>query len=301
MMSVSFSQRDVANFGSAVASYLDKHKDKLDGYSWGMSNGCVDAARKLELLSIDQVQGGFKETLQLREAVAQRVLSIKDDDSNRMEKLVILADFVIRDWGALSSNKPETIKKYVDRLTGAAISLNQISSYQDLLDVVEPASRRNLFDFSGIASWSKWISFVWGDWALIYDARIAFALNAIHFMSRVDAAVLPEPTGRNALLTQFNAQSLAAFGLISLKNKNSKQADVAIAEVEELKKLLKSTTVRKNETYAYYLEVMTYAHNQLWAKATTTPPLLYTEMLLFMISVEDVAKDFTNEMLVRLT
>lgn len=297
-MSATFNQRHIEIFGDAVASYLEDHRGKLDCYSWDISDICVEKARALSLLSDEEIKGGFKETIQLREAVSQQVNALKEDDPDRRAKLIILADFVIRGWGALGGNKSDTIEKYVNRFTGNGVSVDEIHSYQDLLEAVKPMAKGQLFKFDGVASWSKWLSFVWSDWALIYDARIAFALNAIHFIQSVDAPVLPEPDGRNALLKQFNAQSTAALSRLALASNQSDDVKVEIETAADIKKMMSSAVVRKADTYIYYLEIMTHAHKQLWPNPEDVS-LLHTEMLLFMLSVEDVVKDFAEKILVR--
>lgn len=54
--------------------------------------------------------------------------------------------------------------------------------------------------------------------------------------------------------------------------------------------------VSDQDAYAYYLDVME-AHQQLWQDDR---PLAHTEMLLFKISIIEVAQDFVSGMLERL-
>jgi len=280
-------------FGSSVAAYLASHRHKLNNFSWPMTEGCFNTAVELKLLSGPSVEGGFAETMQLRQAVAERALEIQKVVANplRDAKLAELAGFVIAGWGNLNGNDPKTIGKYVARFTGIELPFSEIRCAEDLRAAVKPRSRRHLFAFKGVASWSKWLSFIWGDWALIYDARIAFALDAIHFIHGIDAPVFPVPSGRNPLLAHFDARSCASFSWLARRSQEPPALD-------EMPSWMASAVVQEKYAYSYYLAVMAETHHLLWP-AHARPPLVHTEMLLFSLSIKDIAADFCAEMLTR--
>lgn len=284
----------VQAFGRAVADYLSVHRSKLNGFHWRIEASCGQEGVRRELLSCMSVEGGFAETMQLRQAVAARAREIQAQAElpRRMEDLADLARFVISDWGSLNGNLQKTIDRYAERFTGIHIPFDIIRSAAELQAAVPPRKRRGLFSFSGVASWSKWLSFVWNDWALIYDARIAFALDAIHFNCKVDAPVFPVPVGRNPLLANFDAQSSAAFAWVAW----SVGANLSASETRSR---LVNAVAPEKEAYGYYLAVMAEAYQLLWPSFESRP-LVHTEMLLFMISIEDIADDFAREMLARL-
>lgn len=288
-------QQQVQAFGRAIAEYLSGYRSKLNGFHWPIESKCVQEAARRELLSGMSVEGGFAETMQLRQAVAARAREIQARGSfpKRIEDLADLAKFVISDWGNLNGNDAQTIVDYAQRFTGIEVPFDDVRCASDLRAAVLPRRQRGLFRFGGIASWSKWLNFVWNDWALIYDARIAFALDAIHFICRIDAPIFPVPAGRNPRLANFDAQGSAAFGWLA----NYAHERLAGSEISAC---LKAAMVPESEAYSYYLAVMAEAHQLLWPLPERRP-LVHTEMLLFKLSIEDIADDFAREMLARLS
>lgn len=288
-------QQQVQAFGRAIAEYLSGYRSKLNGFHWPIESKCVQEAARRELLSGMSVEGGFAETMQLRQAVAARAREIQARGSfpKRIEDLADLAKFVISDWGNLNGNDAQTIVDYAQRFTGIEVPFDDVRCASDLRAAVLPRRQRGLFRFGGIASWSKWLNFVWNDWALIYDARIAFALDAIHFICRIDAPIFPVPAGRNPRLANFDAQGSAAFGWLA----NYAHKRLAGSEISAC---LKAAMVPESEAYSYYLAVMAEAHQLLWPSSERRP-LVHTEMLLFKLSIEDIADDFAREMLARLS
>ncbi|MNP96600.1 hypothetical protein D3C85_91870 [compost metagenome] len=224
--------------------------------------------------------------------------------ATRVQELAGLAKFVISDWGGVNGNLPETLEEYASRFTDIDTGFDAVVDHESLRSAVRPRSRRGLYKFGGIASWSKWLSFVWNDWALIYDARIAFALNAIHFIQAVNAPVLPVPPGRNGLLASLDAESAAAFAWLGSYGSACPARDEMVAvsvgktsKDDPLRAWLNKAVVPDQDAYAYYLDVMAEAHRQLWQEER---PLVHTEMLLFKISIAEIAQDFIAEMLARL-
>ncbi len=293
-------------FGREVATYLSTYRHRLDDYSWGMTGSCIAAARVRGLLSDRDFGGGFAETLELRQAVARRSREIQagKKGATRVQELADLAKFVISDWGGLNGNDEETIEEYASRFTDIETGFDAVVDHESLRSAVRPRIRRGLYKFGGIASWSKWLSFVWNDWALIYDARIAFALDAIHFIRAVNAPVLPVPPGRNGLLASLDAESAAAFAWLGSYGSACPPRDemdaVSVGKTSKddpLRIWLNNAVVPDQDAYAYYLDVMAEAHQQLWQDDR---PLVHTEMLLFKISIIEVAQDFVSGMLERL-
>ncbi|ALC55770.1 hypothetical protein AMS56_02505 [Burkholderia pseudomallei] len=294
-MSSAPTQQQVQAFGRAIAEYLSGHRNRLNDFHWPIESKCVEEAARRNLLPGMPVEGGFAETMQLRRAVAARAREIQArmPFQKRIDDLADLAKFVISDWGNLNGNDAQTIVDYAQRFTGIDVPFDDVRCVSDLRAAVLPRRQRGLFRFAGIASWSKWLNFVWNDWALIYDARIAFALDAVHFISKVDAPIFPVPPGRNPRLANFDAQGSAAFGRLA----NYSHERLAGSEISAR---LEAAMVPEREAYSYYLAVMAEVHGLLWP-SSESKPLVHTEMLLFKLSIEDIADDFAREMLVRLS
>jgi hypothetical protein len=293
LLEVDLPMREEANrFGDAVAGYLKRHKGELEGYAWPMSQAAKKTARELGFV-LQDADGGTMATQKLRSDVSLRARQLHslsgDERDGNME---VLCSFVIRVWGGLAGNGDDTIasfaKTYVNK------SLPDLSTIRSLDDLREHA--RCKFPFKGISSWSKWLNFVWNDWALIYDARIAFALNAIHFLQDVDARAFPVPQGRDSLLSNIDTQSLAA--LRYLKRSGVQLPDMDAAHPQEPSAQLRDWLVKgsmpEDEAYAYYLRVMERVRDVMAEEGQCS--LVETEMLLFYLSNRQVVYDLLRSL-----
>lgn len=274
-------------FGDAVAAYLKPHRQELKAYAWPMSANARKKARDLGF-PIGDEDGNALATQELRKAVAQRVREVHAlSGAQRKAGMAELCSFVIRVWGGLASNRDETIDAYSRVfLDTCPADLSYIQSPQQL--------RRHVgcsFPFKGISSWSKWLNFVWNDWALIYDARIAFALNAIHFRQGVDARAFRVPEGRDTLLSKIDTQSLA--GLRYLKRRGEQVPGLA-TDNKQLVRWMEAALVSEAETYEYYLLVMQRARDMLDQDEPCS--LVDTEMLLFYLSNRQVVRDLLGSL-----
>jgi hypothetical protein len=290
-------QDEAIRFGDAVAAYLEPLRDALKNYRWEMGKGVPEAAQKLGLPRID-IKGGLAATHALRADVAHKARQLHDlPASERGASLKDLCRFVIKTWGALIGNKDETIAKYV-----ATFTSGKIGDFCSVTSLERLQKQTNCsFPFDGISSWSKWLNFVWNDWALIYDARIAFALNAIHFMSGVDARAFPVPTGRDRLLSTIDTQTMAALGYLKLKANKLPGLVVEPASPKADKKTLKALSewlkegvIEEPNTYAYYLAVMARVREVMGGEGPHA--LVECEMLLYYVSNKWVVHDLLASM-----
>jgi hypothetical protein len=281
--------QEAERFGDAVAAYLEPHVGVLKDYKWKMAKGVPNEAQKLGLIAIDK-EGGMAATNALRSDVARKAREIHLHAGNmRQSQMAELCHFVIRKWGALGSNGDDTIEAYAREYTSATIpDLSAIRSLEELR-----VQANCNFPFKGIASWSKWLNFVWPEWALIYDARIAFALNAIHVMKGVDARAFPVPPGRDKLLSTLDSQTLAALGYLAKQRKHI--PDVRNGEyVDTLADWLKSGTIAEGDAYEFYLKVMVRVQDVIGR--VNFPALVDVEMLLFYLSNRQLVHDLLSLM-----
>lgn len=291
-------QDEAIRFGDAVAQYLRPLRDELKDYQWRMGKNLPKAAQNLGLTPID-LRGGLDATHALRADVARKARRLHDLPMNeRKAGLEDLCRFVIKTWGALHSNKDETIAEYAAGFTSEKIC--DFSTITSLDHLQEQANCS--FPFDGISSWSKWLNFVWNDWALIYDARIAFALNAIHFMHGVDARAFPVPTGRDRLLSTIDTQTMAALGYLKLND--NKFPDLIVEStnpkddkktLEALSNWLRKGVIEERNIYAYYLAVMNRVREVIGWKGPHA--LVECEMLLYYVSNKWVVYDLLKLMM----
>jgi len=278
---------EATRFGDAVAAYLKPYRQELKDYAWPMSPTARNKAREYGLAVGDE-DGGALATQELRKAVAQRVREVHGlSGAQRNTRMAELCGFVIRVWGGLASNRDDTIEAY------SGVFLDTCPA--DLSDIRSARQLRShtgcSFPFKGISSWSKWLNFVWSDWALIYDARIAFALNAIHFREGVDARAFRVPEGRDALLSKIDTQSLA--GLRYLKRRGEQVPGLA-TDNKKLVQWMEAALAPEADTYEYYLLVMQRARDLLDQEEACS--LVDAEMLLFYLSNRQVVRDLLGSL-----
>ncbi|MDN4051752.1 hypothetical protein QPK32_01465 [Massilia sp. YIM B02763] len=278
---------EATRFGDAVAAYLRLHRHELKNYAWPLSPMARKKAREYGLPVGDE-DGGARATQELRKAVAQRVREVHGlSGVQRDARMAELCGFVIRVWGGLASNSDDTIEAY------SRVFLDACPP--DLSDIRSPRQLRSHagcgFPFKGISSWSKWLNFVWSDWALIYDARIGFALNAIHFREGVDARAFRVPDGRDALLSKIDTQSLAALGY--LKRRGEQVPGLAM-DNKKLVRWMEAALAPAAETYEYYLLVMQRTRDVLDQEEPCS--LVEAEMLLFYLSNRQLVRDLLGSL-----
>ncbi len=280
-------EREAERFGDAIAEYLEPYVGVPKDYKWKMRKGVPKQAQKLGLIAMDN-DGGVLATNKLRTDVAKKAQEIHSmPRETRQSKMKELCEFVICKWGALESNKDDTIASYACIYTSTAIkNLSDVRSLAELR-----AQAKCNFPFKGIASWSKWLNFVWPEWALIYDARIAFALNAIHVIKGVNAGAFPVPAGRDKLLSSLDTQSLAALGYLNRQRKRI--PDVPNGEyVDTLADWLKSGTIAEEDVYEFYLMVMARVRDMIGHMRFRA--FVDSEMLLFYLSNRELLHDFLS-------
>lgn len=274
-------EAQIDGYGAAIAKRLGDKTGSLKDYEWPFPS----RARKAAVLAGYLPRGSDEETRQdarssrlfeLTELLRENISKLATNRNVDNEALCELARFVITEWGGLRNHRSETIPGYVKRFTDTskAIPLTAITS-ADLM--VQRAGSGVFEDFEGVASWSKWLNFVWPGWALIYDSKVAWALNAVHFLERLDVPLFPVPPGRSGILAALDSTSLAAIRRL----RASKPVSLQGMELEKAKRTLSGDVVLKRDSYTTYLKVMAVAHAQLWPAGT---PFVHTEMLLFYVS-----------------
>ena len=132
-----------------------------------------------------------------------------------------LSNWIVRDWGGIRGNKAGTLQRYLD-----AISNDDF-----------PAC------LTGVASYSKILSFMNPQTFAIYDARVAISLNAIQLLSETrEGRAFCYLPGRNTALQKF--RQVQATHITSLVSRGWQQ-------------------VEPDNCYRYYLEVLEAARDGL--------------------------------------
>jgi len=155
----------------AVTEYIvANQQDLAEIYRWRF-----DETVLLEELNIE-VDGNnwYEKNLELKRRLAECWALNERADQMR------LANYYVREFGGIRANDAQTISGYVETLRGG-----------------------HLPPFQGIASWSKIASIANCNRYAIFDARVAFALNAIQVLNGVDDALaFPSLPSRKARITE---------------------------------------------------------------------------------------------------
>lgn len=93
-----------------------------------------------------------------------------------------LAKWIVSDWGGIKGNKIATLQKFVTEIDNNHLELS----------------------ITGVASYSKMLSFIYPEQYAIYDARVAASLNIIQMLSgSASPSLWCDLPGRNSLIEDF--------------------------------------------------------------------------------------------------
>lgn len=254
-----------------IANYLEKYSNRLDYYyKWKMpTDEQLLRAKEIGLLSdkavqkINKTDSYFQRNIVLREEIA-KVLKTVDLNMDYI-------NWIIKDWGGIR-----------------ATSSKSVEDYNDYIDQLKKNDR---ISFKGVASFSKVASFKNPLEHIIYDSRVAYALNWIMLKSQASQAFFPMPVGRNSKLMAFDISVL-----IRLKNPQLYQID-SIEDIEKnyVSKRDKALYMKDDEAYFTMCEVIKEVNKILFLKdRNKINKPYYAEMLLFSIADTEIIKDITE-------
>lgn len=176
---------------------------------------------------------------------------IVQNNGSKENKLNI-ANYIIKDWGGI---------RRFDKGEEVVNNFQQIEFSRTMPN--------HQFDYKGISSWSKYLSIIAPNWACIYDARVAYTLNVINYISGSNHRIFPVPSGRNSRIRLLDIETL----LLAKKIRGS--------DIDSPRGIKRKYYINESEVYRIYIELVSELHSVLWK---STDPIQYTEMLLFAIS-----------------
>lgn len=235
-----------------VSKYLRNYVEQLpDLYRWNPDEKILK-----DRFGIDTSKSAtaLEKNVHLKNALTE----IIQNNGSKANKIII-ANYIIKDWGGIRrfDNAGEIVESFQE------IEFSEtIPNYR--------------FDYSGISSWSKYLSIIAPEWACIYDARVAYSLNVINYISGSIHRIFPVPSGRNSKITLLDIETL----LLAAKIRESDSGSP--------KELRRNYYIKETEVYRTYSNLIKELHDELWEP---TAPIQYTEMLLFAISDNFVYQD----------
>lgn len=254
-----------------VANYLEKYLNKLDYYyKWKMpTNEQLLKAKTIGLLSdhgIDKIKTStsyFNRNVFLREEVS-KVL-------NTVPLNMDFINWIIKDWGGIRATSSKSVEDY--------------ESYLETLKEGDNISFKSIASFSKVAGFKNPLAYI------IYDSRVAYALNWILLKTSASKVFFPMPVGRNSKLMAFDIKVL-----IRLKNSQLYQINsVENIEKNYVSKRDKELYIREDEAYFIMCNLISEVNKILFSndKIKIDKPY-YTEMLLFSIADTEIIKDITD-------
>lgn len=254
-----------------IANYLEKYSNRLDYYyKWKMPTyEQLLRARDIGLLSDKAVK-----KINIKDSYFQRNIVLREEIAKVLKTVDLNMDFInwiIKDWGGIRAS----FSKSVD----------------DYNDYIEALTKNDNISFKSVASFSKVASFKNLHEHIIYDSRVAYALNWIMLKNQASQVFFPMPVGRNSKLMAFDISVL-----IRLKNPQLYQID-NIEDIEKnyVSKRDKALYMKEDEAYFTMCEVIKEVNKILFSKdkSKINKPY-YTEMLLFSIADTEILKDITE-------
>ena len=259
-----------------IVKFLSPFKNDLAKlYSWNPPlNGLVEKEiiSEEELLEIEDAvnkfskkERNFHQEIKLKSILHKKLIENVSNKST-FDKICL---WIIKDWGGINGAKDaSTIEKVRDFL------------------------HSDFSKYDRIASTSKVAAFRFPEDKIIYDSRVAYALNWIILSQNTGEKFFPMPEGRNSKMMAFDMNVL-----IRLKHIEKYKVQ-SIKELEPklyINSIDKSVYLSKKEAYGELNNLIKQVNNALWKGDTEKEDkLFYTEMLLFSIADTEIFKDITN-------
>lgn len=233
-----------------ISEYLASRKSSISTiYTWKFVESIP-----LNLFGVS-VTGStwYEKTISLKQSLRIYIRGKRDDQEK-------VAQYFIKDWGGIKrfSKSKEVVGQFNTLAETSAMPAN-----------FKPK-------FSSVSSWSKWASLVCPAWACIYDARVAYSINAINLLNGGGHKIFPTPDGRNTRLSLIDVSTL----LLSTK--------ISPIDSSNPKDIEKKYFVPKEDAYIQYVNIVKAVSNSLWGDYGHIHEV---EMLLFALADTDIYED----------
>ena len=241
----------------AVAEFLREKKDDLPSlYDWAFDDHFATTEFGIAFTG----KTSFDRTLELKAGLRYLVLSTRCEAEHGR-----VATYFIKVWGGITrfSKVRETLELFSPHKGSPAV----------------PAGFKPSFKL--ISSWSKWASIVCPDWACIYDARVAYSLNAINYLTGAAYPIFPMPEGRNTRLKMLDVTTLL-LGERLLQGESS-----------DPKSMREKHFVPEQDAYLRYLSIVRKVSKDLWGDEKHIHEV---EMLLFALADGEIYQEVFNRL-----
>lgn len=244
-----------------IVDYLTPYIEQLEAlYPWEIpsdqkvklleNNGIISEEQFKTLYS---AKNPFEKNVLLKE-ILHEVLENEKERNKRLE----LYSWIIREWGGIKTGNVENYYEKIEKF------LN------------EP-NEDKLIDLNHIASVSKVLSFSKPKDYIIYDSRVAYALNWILLKTNASDKYFPLPEGRNVRLNAYDMGTLIRLNNITYKSYKKENSKKVISNLD------KTIFIEKSKAYSEMCNIIKRVNALLWKDEKKDFPF-YTEMLLFSLA-----------------
>lgn len=253
-----------------IVNYLRKYKPFLkESYIWNtpsqtdlsyaLENGIIDGLQFNKLIS---ETNSFKRNVILKKVMYETICL-----ASNVENKKAIYKWIVSRWGGINVRD-------IDKL------------YNTVTEFLQQSSQSNTLKLDNIASISKVLSFTLPEKYIIYDARVAFAMNWILLRSNASEIFFPMPESRNSKLNAIDISTLIRLSQIE-KYIQKIGTERIISNVD------KSAFVRKSKAYIILCELINEVNTRLWEDDRKQFPF-YTEMLIFSLADTEIFSDILN-------
>jgi hypothetical protein len=252
-----------------IVNYLNQFKDNLPKlYTW---NAKIDKLVDLGVITQSELNNLNSKTSYEKEIILKKKVNLKLHEYYKSNKVLFdnLCLWIIKDWGGILTAKDS-----------------------DTLELIKEFLKSDSPNYKRIASASKVGAYMFPEKYIIYDSRVAYALNWIILSENAGEIFFPIPSGRNSKMTAFEMNVLIRLKNIEhYKPKNILEMDKRLY----INQKDKTSYIPEKESYTELNNLIKEISNKLWNEEKSKM-LYYTEMLLFSIADREIFKDITNRL-----
>ena len=209
----------------------------------------------------------YKNTMLIKKDISSALEKVSDTKTEKK-----LVNFFIVNWGKVGSNFESTLNGIIKTRAGMTDRNNKIYAYINdkghnakfnryQLDTSKlKLSDGEALSTGGVASWSKYLTIKYPKWAHVYDARVAYSLNAIIYIYDLYKAQLwPMPAGRNTKTSLLDIETL----ILTTQFRKRELAKLTDKIVNGVAKFRAEYFLKNNAAYLQYLDVLNKVTDQL--------------------------------------
>ncbi|WP_158978025.1 hypothetical protein [Cellulophaga sp. L1A9] len=257
-----------------IVNYLKQYKNQLpELYTWNPKIEKLIALNVITSKDILVLNGlsFYEKEILLKQKLHVKLNVYFESDKELFYKLCL---WIIKDWGGILGAKDT-----------------------DTLTVIDNFLNSESPSFKRIASTSKVGAFMFPEKYIIYDSRVAYALNWIILSENTGSHFFPIPNGRNSKMMAFDMNVL--IRLKHLENYCPESLE-DMDERQYVKRRDKTLFIPEKEAYLELNKLIRAISAELW-EGEQAKMLYYTEMLLFSIADREIFDDITKRIKLNIT